>query len=107
MSDDNVVEFGKVKAEDNSNNAETVEKRVVSCMDNIRKNNECKCKYCTYKEGAASMVTEFIASDMMQFENNTHSRMCTFDIKDILYKAILKIKEMEKGYDAEDENLND
>jgi hypothetical protein len=100
MSDDNVVDFGAVKAEDKSNNADTVEKRVINCMENGK---DCKCKYCTYKEGAASMVTEFIASDMMQFENNTHSRMCTFDIKDILYKAILKIKEMEKGFESEEE----
>ncbi len=48
------------------------------------------------------MAVEFISRDMMTFEGNNRAEFCTFDIKDIFFKAIMKIKDMEKEEDAED-----
>ena len=92
MADDNIVDFGKMLNESKSDNAETVEDRVVQCMTN----DDCDCMYCTYKKSAALMVVEFISKDMVNFEKNTKSHFSTFDLKDIFFKAIMEIKKMEK-----------
>lgn len=98
MSDDNIVDFGKVLNESKSDNAVSIEERVVQCMSN----KECECKYCSYRKNAAEMVVEFLSRDVITFEKNTGSRFCTFDLKDILFKAIMEIKDMEKeGSDEE------
>ena len=98
MSDDNIVDFGKVLNESKSDNADSVEKRVVQCMSN----KDCECMYCNYRNSAASMAVDFIARDIMTFEKNSGARFCTFDLKDIFFKAILEIKKMEKE-NADDE----
>lgn len=92
MSDDNIVDFGKALTESKSNNAITIEERVINCM----KSENCGCMYCNYRNGAATMLIEFLSRDMINFENNANASMCTFDLKDILFKAIMEIKKMEK-----------
>ena len=92
MSDDNIVDFGKVLNESKSSNATSVEERVVQCMSN----EECECMYCKYRKNASSMVVEFLSRDMITFEKNTGAKFCTFDLKDIFFKAIIEIKDMEK-----------
>ena len=98
MSDDNLIDFGKVLNESKSDNAETVEGRVVQCMDNNSK-GECECMYCKYRNNAAEMVVDFLSRDMITFEKNAGARFCTFDLKDIFFKAIMEIKKMEKEPD--------
>ena len=90
--DDNLVNFNKAFEESKSNNAPSVEERVIQCMST----SNCNCKYCTYKKNAADMVVDFIARDIMTFEKNTNSKMCTYDMKEILIKAVMRIKDLEK-----------
>ena len=97
--DDNVVDFGKVLNESQSNNAVSIEKRVVQCMTN----QDCECMYCSYKENAATMAVDFIARDLLTFEKNSGAKFCTFDLKDIFFKAIMEIKKMEKEPDDEED----
>ena len=100
MSDDdeNLVCFTKIHEESKSNNATSVEDRVMNCMSN----EDCKCMYCNYKNNAADMVVEFLSRDIMTFEKNNGARFCTYDLKDIFFKAIMEIKKMEKeGDDSE------
>ena len=99
MSDDNIINFGKVLSESKSDNATSVEDRVVQCMSN----DDCKCMYCNYRNSAASMVVDFLSRDMIAFENNSKARFCTFDLKDIFFKAIMEIKSMEKEPDGTEE----
>ena len=96
--DDNVVDFGKVLNESKSDNAVSVEKRVVQCMSN----KDCECMYCNYRNNAATMAVDFIARDIITFEKNSGTRFCTFDLKDIFFKAILEIKKMEKEGDEDE-----
>ena len=100
MSDDNIVDFGKRLDESKSNNAVSIEDRVINCMEN----DPCECMYCGYKTGAAQMVIEFLSRDMMNFENNSGGQMATYDLKDILFKAILEIKKLEKEPDGSEED---
>lgn len=93
MSDDNVVDFGKALKETKSNNAQSIEERVIQCMTN----DDCECMYCNYKATAAEMVIDFLSRDMLNFETNLGGQCCTYDLKDIFFKAILKIKELEKS----------
>lgn len=93
--DDNVVNFGKLLSESKSTNAGTLEERVIQCMYNEQNGEECKCMYCVYKDGAAKMVVDFLANDFMNFENNTKGELSTYDLKDIFFKAIHLVKEME------------
>ena len=94
MSDDedNVVQFGKLLGESKSNNATSVEERVVQCMSN----GECECLYCNYRKNAATMMIDMLSRDVINFEKNSGTRFCTFDLKDVFFKAILEIKKMEK-----------
>ena len=84
--DDNVIEFGGKEAVHDS-----IENRVISCMTTP----DCQCKYCKYYESATNMVVDFLSRDISAFENNTKSKCCTYDVKRILFKAILKVKDME------------
>lgn len=100
MSDDecNLVNFGKALSESKSDKAVSIEDRVVQCMSN----DECECMYCSYRNKAASMVVDFLSRDMVTFEKNSNAKMCTFDLKDIFFKAIMEIKRMEKEPDGEE-----
>lgn len=100
MSDDNIIDFGKALNENNSNKAETIEKRVVNCSAN----KDCKCIYCNYRNNAAEMVTEFLSKDMALFEKNNGAKFCTFDLKDIFFKAIYIVKEWEKEPNGDKED---
>ena len=97
--DDNVVDFMKRLDESKSDGATSVEERVVQCMSN----KDCECMYCNYRKSAASMVVDFLARDVVAFEKNSNARFCTFDLKEILFKAILEIKEMEKTPNGEED----
>lgn len=97
--DENLVCFTKVHKESKSDKAVSVEDRVLNCMSNP----DCNCKYCGYKKHAASMVIDFLARDIMQFEKNSNSKMCTYDLKDVFFKAIKEVKEMEKDGKEEQE----
>lgn len=99
MSDCNIVDFGKAKDESASENAPSIEERVLKCMEN----QDCKCMYCTYRENASEMLIDFLASDIVNFENNTKARLCTYDMKEILFAAINKIKEMEREPNGSEE----
>jgi len=101
MSDDDktVVDFKKKLEASKSDRAVSLEDRVVQCMEN----EDCECKYCTYRDGAAEMVVDILSQDMLQFENNTNSSCCSFDLKDVLFKAIMKVKEFEKELDGSEE----
>lgn len=96
--DENLVCFNKALDESKSNNAVTIEDRVLKCAEN----KDCKCKYCVYKNNAATMIVDFLARDVMLFEQNSGSQMCTYDLKDILFKAIMEIKDMEKDTSGEE-----
>ncbi len=61
------------------------------------KTDDCKCSYCDYRLQAAKMVVDFLSQDMYNFENNTGAKMCSFDMKDVLFKAIFEVKDMEKA----------
>lgn len=98
MSDENIVDFGKALSESKSDNAESVEERVMQCMEN----KDCECMYCTYRENAAGMVLDFLSRDIIQFEKNTGAHVSTFDLKMVFFGAIMKIKEMEKEGDDEE-----
>lgn len=93
MSDDNIVDFGKALGENNSNKAASIEERVINCMST---GDDCECMYCNYRNNASQMVVEFLAKDITNFENNSGAKMCTYDLKDIFFKAIYKVKEWEK-----------
>jgi hypothetical protein len=93
MSDENIVDFGKALNTKNSNNAETIEDRVINCMQN---KGECECMYCNYRKSAATMVVEFLAKDISNFENNSGAKVCTYDLKDVLFKAIYEVKKWEQ-----------
>ena len=97
MSDDNIVDFGKVLNESKSDNAKTGEERVVQCMSN----GDCECMYCKYRNSAVEMLVDFLSRDMVTFEKNSGAKFCTFDLKDIFFKAIMEIKKMEKEPDGE------
>ena len=101
MSDDKIVEFTKISQENKSNKAGTIEERVVNCMSN---GDNCNCMYCNYRKQAAQMVVDFLAGDIVTFEKNQGARFCTFDLKDILFKAIYIIKEHEKEGNGEEDN---
>lgn len=95
MSDDegsNIIEFGKKVSEEKA--PEGIETRIMKC---IEKGSDCKCTYCLYKQGAAEMVLEFLASDIMTHEKNNKTSFCTYDLKEVLFETILKVKELEKG----------
>ena len=83
-----------------SDSASTVEERVIQCMSN----EDCECTYCNYRHNSASMVVDFLSRDMIAFEKNHKTRFCTFDLKDIFFKAIMEIKRMEKDPDGDEEN---
>ena len=100
--DDNIVDFGKILGKSKSDNALSVEERVVQCMENDT-NEPCECMYCTYRHGAAEMVVDFLSRDMINFEKNAGARFCTFDLKDIFFKAIKEIKKMEKEPNGEED----
>lgn len=97
-----IVDFGKASGEAKSNGAVDIETRVLQCM----KNEECECMYCNYRIVASEMVVDFLSRDVVNFENNTGGRMCTFDLKDILFKAIMNIKQMEKDGQQEESEDN-
>lgn len=80
MSDGEIVDFNKALSESKSDNAGSVEERVIQCMENNSK-GDCGCMYCTYRESAASMMVDFLSRDMVQFEKNTGARLCTLDLK--------------------------
>ena len=90
--DDNIINFGKALNASNSNKASTIEERVINCMSS----EDCECMYCNYRNSAAQMVVEFLAKDITTFEKNHGAKFCTFDLKDIFFKAIYKVKEWEK-----------
>ena len=96
-TEENLVCFGKVLDESKSDNAVSVEDRVIQCMSN----KDCKCKYCNYKKHAADMVVDFLARDIMTFEKNNNAKFCTYDLKDMFFKAIMEIKKMEKEDNVE------
>ena len=98
--DDNGVQFGKILDESKSNNAKSVEERVVQCMAN----GNCECLYCTYRKNAATMMIDMLSRDVIAFEKNSKTRFCTFDLKDVFFKAILEIKRMEKEPNAEEDS---
>lgn len=98
MSDDNVFQFKKVHDEAKSNKAISIEDRVIQCMSN----KDCECLYCNYRNNAAQMAVDFIAMDIVAFEKNSNVKFCTFDMKDIFFKAILEIKKMEREPDGEE-----
>ena len=93
--DDNLVCFNEALKENKSNNAISIEERVINCMTNPT----CKCMYCTYKKNATKMMVDFLARDVLQFEKNTGATLCTYDMKDVLFRAINEIKNMEKEDD--------
>ena len=99
MSDDNIVDFSKAKVEEKSNTEESVSNRILNCA---KIGEECNCKYCDYKRGAAEMVLEFMSRDMQMFIDRTGGMFASHDQKDILYKAILLVKEMEREYFEQD-----
>lgn len=102
MSDDNIVEFKKKVKENTENNKDTIEERVIKCATTPN----CTCMYCTYKKGAAEMVMEFLAMDVMNFEKKTGANFCTYDLKEVLFESIMHVKELEKdivnGEEAEE-----
>ena len=49
------------------------------------------------------MVVDFLSRDMINFEKNAGARFCTFDLKDIFFKAIKEIKKMEKEPNGEED----
>ena len=102
MSDDedNVVQFGKVLNESKSNNAVSVEERVVNCMSN----DKCECLYCNYRKNAATMMIDMLSRDVINFEKNSGTKFCTFDLKDIFFKAIMEIKKLEKEPNGEEDS---
>jgi len=104
MTDDtNIVDFkSKKKKEEEPKNEKSeykaIEERVLKCAIT----EDCSCAHCLYKKGAIEMVMEFLAMDIMQFErNNKGTSFCSYDLKDILFETILKIKEMEKEQSSE------
>jgi len=95
-NDDNIVEFKSVKqtkTEVQSDSVEHVAERVINCL---LKGDECLCKYCLYKEGAAEMLLEFLSQDMSSYSKKTGTTFASYDAKDILFRAANIIKEMEK-----------
>lgn len=101
MSDDdgNVVDFGKALSESKSDKSVSIEDRVNNCAEN----KDCECMYCNYKKHAADMVIEFLSRDIITFEKNNRAQFCTYDIKDIFFKAIMEVKELEKEGNGEQE----
>ena len=95
MSDDNIIEFKNKTKNDNGDNLKEIQTRVMECMSK----SNCQCKYCNYKKGAVEMVLEFMAMDIMNFEKTSKAIFCTYDLKEILFETIMKIKEMEKEID--------
>lgn len=91
MSDDNILNFDKIVKQKNK----SLEERFVECMTK----EDCKCMYCTYRENAATMVTEFLASDIWNFQEKSNATFSTFDMKDILFKAIYEVKKWEQKLD--------
>jgi len=92
MSDDNIIDFSKIK-EENTDFGDDIEARIMSC---IYKGESCQCKYCSYKKGAAEMVLEFLAKDMAMYTKRLGGEFVTYDAKDILFRSIRLVKEMEK-----------
>lgn len=91
MSDENIVDLTKRRSEEVSNNG-SISERVINCA----KNKDCGCMYCTYKNGAAQMVYDIVAEDAYMFEEKNKAELSTYDLKDILFKAIYKVKDLEK-----------
>ena len=89
--DDNLIDFKKRLGANNSNKAESIEKRIINCASQ----KDCECKYCAYKKQAAEMVVDFLSRDINSFESSSDAKCCTFDLKDVFFKAIYVVKELE------------
>jgi hypothetical protein len=99
MSDGNVVDFGKALNSSKSNNAKTIEERIMNCYNT----ENCECMYCNYKKNAANMILEMLVQDITNFENNNKAKICTYDLKEIFFQAIKEVKRIEKEPDVENE----
>ena len=95
VSDDNIIEFKKQAEKEN----ESSQDRILECA----LKDKCDCMYCTYRKNAVSMVKEFLAADMVNFQKNTGASFATFDMKQILHETIKEIKSWEKSEPEEEE----
>ncbi len=97
--DDNIVDLTKEIKKSKSDNAESIEDRVINC---VTTGDSCECMYCTYKKHAAKMAVEFISMDMFNFEKKSNAQFATYDLKGILFEAIKVVKKMEKEENNEE-----
>lgn len=104
MSDDNILNFNKILDQTKSNKDETLKDRFMNC---IAKEGKCKCQYCNYSKHAAEMIVEFLAEDIWNYQKKTGAVFSTFDLKDILFKAIYEVKEFEKKMLEEEKDPED
>lgn len=101
MSDENIVDFKKLHSENTSNKADNIQDRILNCF---KLGEKCECVYCSYKDGAAKMVVDFLAMDVMQNEKNQGTKYATFDLKDVFFRAIKVVKEMENELATEEDS---
>ena len=93
MSDDsNIVDFTKRLGANNSNNAKSIEERIVNCASQ----RDCSCMYCNYNKDAAEIIVEVLSRDINECEDETGAKVCTYDLKSALFAAINLVKALEK-----------
>ena len=98
VSNDNVIPFGKEYEQSEDDILKDVADRINGCVEKKLTKGKCECGYCLYHKNAANMVIDFISEDLINFEKNGEKRkICTHDIKEVLFQSILEVIEREKN----------
>lgn len=93
---DNIINFKKVVERDDSLDEMSIQDRVINCFTTRAQTGKCECQYCLYHREAGKMVTEFLAGDILTWEKNNGKKICSHDLKEVLFEALLYINQMEE-----------
>lgn len=93
MSDDtNLIDISN-NLRDNALKQRDLQERILTCGLNV----DCECMFCEFINEYSDTVVDNISEAIIQFQKDNKVKMCTFDIKNILYHGIKKIRQLEKN----------
>ena len=75
--------------------SENLDKRIEERIWNCYKRPNCNCDYCKYRTEMKSRIVDIICDDILAYEKSNKCKFCGWDVKKILFDAIMEIKQME------------
>jgi uncharacterized protein with von Willebrand factor type A (vWA) domain len=103
----NIGDFKNKKKEEDRDIEEVFLERIMDETSNPDKETE----YTEYKDKAAQMLIEVIATDAHTWQQNNNTTLCSWDYKDILSRAMINVLKLEQEHleeefkDMSDEEL--